>query len=87
MLYFNMPLLEVEVCVAAIGVMHFSVRGFGCALFIYKGEIAMPDYKAMYFELFNSVTEAVEILCDAQKKAEEIYINSAEEYEKQLTTN
>ena len=22
-------------CVAAIGVMHFSVRGFGCALFVY----------------------------------------------------
>ena len=38
----------------------------------------MPDYKAMYFELFNSITEAVEILCDAQRKAEEIYINSAE---------
>ena len=36
----------------------------------------MPDYKAMYFELFNSVTDAIETLCDAQKRAEEKYINS-----------
>ncbi len=34
----------------------------------------MPDYKAMYFELFNSVTDAIEILSEAQKKAEEFYI-------------
>ena len=38
----------------------------------------MPDYKTMYFNLFNSVTEAVKILSDAQKRAEEIYITSSE---------
>lgn len=38
----------------------------------------MPDYKAMYLSLFNSVTDAIEILTEAQKKAEEMYINSAE---------
>lgn len=38
----------------------------------------MPDYKAMYLSLFNSVTDAIEILSEAQKKAEEIYINSCE---------
>ena len=38
----------------------------------------MPDYKAMYFNLFNSVTDAIEILTEAQKKAEEMYINSCE---------
>ena len=38
----------------------------------------MPDYKAMYINLFNSVTEAVKILSDAQKRAEEIYIDSSE---------
>ncbi len=41
----------------------------------------MPDYKAMYLDLFNSVTKAVEILCDAQKRAEELYINSNEKDE------
>ncbi len=44
----------------------------------------MPDYKAMYFELFNSVTEAVEILCDAQKRTEEIYLSFAEKEEELL---
>ena len=28
---------SVESCVAAIGVVHFSVRSFGCALFCYTG--------------------------------------------------
>ena len=41
----------------------------------------MPDYKAMYLDLFNSVTDAIEILCEAQKKAEELYINSSEKDE------
>ena len=41
----------------------------------------MPDYKAMYFELFNSITEATRILCEAQKRAEEIYISSCEDDE------
>ena len=42
----------------------------------------MPDYQERYLELFNSVTEAIEKLCDAQRKAEEIYINSAENDDK-----
>ncbi len=41
----------------------------------------MPDYKVMYFDLFNSVTKAIEILCDAQKKAEEAYINAVQKTE------
>jgi hypothetical protein len=51
------------------------------AFFIYKGDFPMPDYKDMYLNLFNSVTDAIEILTEAQKKAEEIYINSSEEDE------
>ena len=47
----------------------------------------MPDYKTMYLELFNSVTEATRILCEAQRKAEEIYINSAEENKDNTETN
>ena len=39
----------------------------------------MPDYKTMYFKLFNAITDAVEILTKAQQETEEIYINSSEE--------
>ena len=39
----------------------------------------MPDYKAMYLSLFNAVTDAIEILCEAQKKTEEMYISSSED--------
>ena len=41
----------------------------------------MPDYKTMYFDLFNSVSDAIEILSEAQKRAEELYINSQENEE------
>ena len=33
------------------------------------------NYKEMYLILFNAITEAMKILEDAQKKAEEVYIN------------
>ena len=42
----------------------------------------MPDYKSMYFDLFNSITDAIEKLSDAQRKAEEKFINSSENDEK-----
>ncbi len=35
----------------------------------------MNNYKEMYLILFNAITEATKILEEAQKKAEEIYIN------------
>ena len=35
----------------------------------------------MYKDLFNSVTDAIGILQEAQKKAEETYIESSEERE------
>ena len=41
----------------------------------------MPDYKTMYYKLFNSVTDAVEILKQAQLDVEEIYIDSSEKDE------
>ncbi len=41
----------------------------------------MPDCKNMYLNLFRSVTDAIEILSDAQKKAEETFINSSKEEE------
>lgn len=60
----------------------------------------MPDYKTMYFTLFNaitdamksvcdagSVTEAMKILSDAQQRAEEIYIDTYEEFPEEETEN
>ena len=78
MLYFRIPLQESEVCVAAIGVVHFSCVA-SAAHFLFLRRNVMPDYKAMYLSLFNSVTDAIEILCEAQKKTEEMYISSSED--------
>lgn len=44
----------------------------------------MPDYKTMYFTLFNAITDAAKILNDAQIKTEEMYINSYEEEEERI---
>ena len=38
----------------------------------------MPDYKTMYAKLFNAITDAVEILQQAQRDTEEMYIESGE---------
>ena len=51
----------------------------------------MPDYQKMYHLLFNAITDALtlfeqgkltaaqELLCQAQNKAEEIYIEASEQ--------
>ena len=36
----------------------------------------MPNYKEMYLTLFNAVTDALELLEQAQQKSEEIYIET-----------
>ncbi len=36
----------------------------------------MPDYEKLYFELFNKVTDATELLKKAQKDAEEKFIST-----------
>ena len=41
----------------------------------------MPDYKAMYYKLFSTYTDIIEMLKKAQQEAEEIYINSEEDEE------
>lgn len=41
----------------------------------------MPDYKNMYLKLFNRVTDAVEMLMQAQKEVEEMYISGEDEDE------
>ena len=35
----------------------------------------MADYNAMYLKLFNSVTDAIKILQDAQLEAERMYMD------------
>lgn len=44
----------------------------------------MPDYKTMYKQLFTAVTEAIEILKQAQIDTEEIFINTSESEENKL---
>ncbi len=39
------------------------------------------DYKRMYSELFNGITEVVEKLKSLQEKTEEMFISDAEEEE------
>ncbi|MGI6160832.1 MAG: hypothetical protein ACOYJD_02265 [Christensenellales bacterium] len=38
----------------------------------------MTDYKRMYFELFNSLTDVIAALQQAQQKAETLYIEASE---------
>ncbi len=38
----------------------------------------MPDYKEMYFDLFRATERAINILIEAQQKAEEEYVSSPE---------
>ena len=60
----------------------------------------MPDYKTMYFTLFNAITdamntvadahsvvEAMKILSEAQLKTEEIYIDTYDELQEQEEEN
>ena len=44
----------------------------------------MPDYKKMYANLFNAVTDVIEILKQAQIETENIYIDSSEQEGKNI---
>ena len=39
----------------------------------------MHDYKAMYFDLFNSISDAIELLQKAQQNGESKYISNHDE--------
>ena len=39
----------------------------------------MPDYKKMYYTLFNKITDVIEELKEVQCEVEELYIESCEE--------
>ena len=46
----------------------------------------MADYKQMYLTLLDATEKAMNILISAQKAAEEIYIDTADEGEKKDNT-
>ena len=45
----------------------------------------MPDYEAMYFKLFNRVSDAIETLKSAQQELEEDYISGEGENESEAS--
>lgn len=56
MLYFHILVQDMN-CVAAIGVVHFSVRGFGCALFYFRKE-----YENMKAKKYLAIATAIALL-------------------------
>lgn len=64
-------------CILQFGAAFFCV-GFAGAFFMPENigrRKIMETQKEMYLILFNAITEATRILEEAQKKAEEIFIN------------
>lgn len=49
------------------------------ALFLWEEEGNMPDYKKLYYELFNKVTDVIEELKQIQCKMEEMYVTDVTE--------
>ena len=39
----------------------------------------MPDYKKLYFELFNKISDIIEELQELQRKTEEMYVDDDEQ--------
>lgn len=46
--------------------------------FVIKGGAFMPDYKLLYLTLLDSVEKAINLLIDAQKACEDIYVDTDE---------
>ena len=44
----------------------------------------MPDYKELYFQLFNKVTDVISQLEQIQKEMEEMYIDSSEKNDEEI---
>ena len=61
---------------ATIIVVRFSCVGSVPAHFLISGDRIMPDYEKLYFELFNKITDTIELLKEVQKDAEDKYISS-----------
>lgn len=72
MLYFRILSQDMN-CVAAIGVVHFSVRGFGCALFYFRKE-----YENMRAKKFLAVATAVALVISLTACAGNVQASSAD---------
>ena len=46
------------------------------ALITEQGGVYVPDYKEMYLTLFRSTTQAINLLQEAQRQTEEMYISA-----------
>jgi len=57
----------------------FFVRRLRLAHFLMKGVKNMADYKSLYFQLFNKLTDVIEELKEIQAQAEEAYLNTSAE--------
>ena len=51
----------------------FSVRGFGCAFFLWEVRKMSEE---LYFKLFNKITDMIEELKMLQCEMEEMYISN-----------
>ena len=77
---YRLQILLRLVCVTTIGVCVFGVYNFGCThFFIWEGGKNMADYKELYFELFNKVTDIIEELKKIQCEMEEKCIEEGED--------
>ncbi|MEM5768978.1 MAG: hypothetical protein AAGU32_11925 [Bacillota bacterium] len=47
----------------------------------------MPNYKTMYYALFNSLTEVMEILQKAQQEGERLFIEEDKSVKKEPSTS
>ena len=55
----------------------FCYHAFFYCVRITKGDKAMADYKSLYYQLFNKITDVIEELKEVQQQAEEVYINTS----------
>ena len=46
----------------------------------------MPDYKKLYFELFNKVSDIIEELKEVQIKAEELFLEEDDDEQQKKTS-
>lgn len=72
-------LLQFDVCDNYRG-SHFSVCMTSCCTHFFileeRSNKVMPEYKDLYYKLFNRITDIIEELKELQNQAEEMYINS-----------
>ncbi len=67
-----------SVCFATFGVCVFHAATSVVAFFNLERIFTMPNYKKLYFKLFNQITDMIEMLKQIQIDAEDAYIEDDE---------